>query len=70
MLRRFVMQGPLAATAAVTLLACASTSSFHSTWRNPSVEPLNLKAKKVAALVLSDDEAIRRGTEDALAREI
>jgi hypothetical protein len=70
MLRSFVTKTAMAATAAVTLTACASTSSFHSTWRNPSVEPLNLKGKKVAALVLSDDDAIRHGTEDALAREI
>jgi hypothetical protein len=70
MLRSFVTKTALAAAAAVTLTACASTSSFHSTWRNPSVEPPNLKGMKVAALVLSDDEALRHGTEDALAREI
>jgi hypothetical protein len=60
----------LVATAGVTLMACASASSFHSTWRNPSTEQLNLEGKKVAALVLSEDEAIRYRAEDALAREI
>jgi hypothetical protein len=60
----------LVATAVGALVACASASSFRSTWRNPSVCPLNLSGKKVAAIVMSDDEAIRRRTEDALAREI
>ena len=67
---RAVKRVGLVATAAVTLMACASASSFHSTWRNPSIEQLNLDGKKIAALVLSEDEAIRCGTEDALAREI
>jgi hypothetical protein len=58
----------LVATAAVTLLACATTS-FHSTWKNP-VESLNLRGKRVAALVLSEEEPLRYAAEDALAREI
>ena len=36
----------------------------------PHHRALNLKGKKVAALLLSEDEAIRYRAEDALAREI
>jgi len=67
---RAVKRVGLVAIAGVTLMACASASSFHSTWRNPSIGPLNLEGKKVAALVLIEDEAIRHRAEDALAREI
>jgi hypothetical protein len=59
----------LVATAAVTLLACASPA-FHSTWKNPGAEPSNLRGKRVAALVLSEEEPLRCAAEDALAREI
>jgi hypothetical protein len=66
---RIVKRAALVVTAAVTLTACATTS-FHSTWRNPAAQPLNLKSKKVAALVLSEDTGLRYGAEDAMAREI
>jgi hypothetical protein len=59
----------LAAAAAVTLLACATTT-FHSTWKNPAAESLNLDGKRVAALILSEEEPLRHAAEDALAREI
>ena len=53
----------------MTLLACATTN-FHSTWKNPAAESLNLEGKRVAALVLSEEEPLRYAAEDALAREI
>ena len=56
-------------TAAVAAAACAATS-FHSTWRNPAAEPLNFKGQKVCALIVSKEEGVRYGAEDALAREI
>jgi hypothetical protein len=59
----------LVAAAAVTLLACATTS-FQSTWKNPAAKPWNLTGKRVAALVLSEEEPLRCAAEDALAREI
>jgi len=59
----------LALLPVVAAAGCASTS-FQSTWRAPGAEPLNFKGQKVAALVVSKDEAIRYGAEDALAREI
>jgi hypothetical protein len=59
----------LVATAAVAAVACASTS-FNSVWKAPGAGPLNFKGKKVAALVVSKEEGVRYGAEDALAREI
>ena len=59
----------LVVTAAVAAAACASTS-FNSTWRNPAAEPGNFKGQKVAALVMSTDQSVRFGAEDALAREL
>jgi hypothetical protein len=51
------------------LLACATTT-FDSTWRAPDARPLQLTGKKVAGLVISKNEALRRSAEDAMAREI
>jgi hypothetical protein len=59
----------LAVSAALTLAACASTS-LQSTWKNPAAAPLNLKGKKVATLVVIDEEALRYSAEDEAAREI
>jgi hypothetical protein len=70
MLRRTLTTALLAAAAAVTLTACSTTSSFHSTWQNPAAETLDLRGRKVAALVLHENEALRCAAEDALAREI
>ena len=56
-------------TAEVAAAACASTS-FNSTWRNPAAEPGNFKGQKVVALVMSTDQSVRFGAEDALAREL
>ena len=58
-----------AAAAGLVLAACTSTS-FNSTWKAPGAGPLNFKGKKVAALVVSKEEGVRYGAEDALAREI
>jgi len=60
----------LAGVLALAALGCASTS-FNSTWKNPAVQgPLSFKGKKVAALIVSKEEGVRYGAEDALAREI
>ena len=69
MFRRAVPKAVLAATAAVTLAACATTS-LQSTWKDPSAAPLNLKGKKVVALVVTDEQALRYATEEEAAREI
>lgn len=69
MLRSTLTKAALAATAAVTLPACATTT-FRSTWKNPAAESFNLEGKRVAAIVLSEEEPLRYAAEDALAREI
>jgi hypothetical protein len=69
MSRRNLTKAVLAATAAVTLAACATTS-LQSTWKDPAAAPLNLKGKKVVALVVTDEEALRYTAEDEAAREI
>jgi hypothetical protein len=69
MSRRTLTKAVLAATAAVTLAACATTS-LQSTWKDPTAAPLNLKGKKVVALVVTDEEALRYPAEDEAAREI
>ena len=63
------MRSALVVTAAVAAAGCASTS-FNSTWRNPAAQPGSFKGKKVAALIVSKEEGIRYGAEDALAREL
>lgn len=63
------MKARLVVLAAASALGCASTS-FQSTWKAPGAGPLNFKGKKVAALVISKEEGVRYGAEDALAREI
>jgi len=69
MFGRTLTKAVLAATTAVTLAACATTS-FQSTWKNPAAAPLNLKGKKVVALVVTDEEALRYAAEEEAAREI
>ena len=69
MSRRTLTKAVLAATAAVTFAACATTS-LESTWKDPAAAPLNLKGKKVVALVVTDEEALRYAAEDEAAREI
>jgi len=53
----------------VSLLAC-STTTFDSTWRDPTARTLDLKGKKVVGLFVNKNEALRRAAEDAMAREI
>jgi hypothetical protein len=69
MSRRNLTKAALLAAAAAALAACASTS-LQSTWKNPAAAPLNLKGKKVVALVVIDEEALRYAAEDEAAREI
>jgi hypothetical protein len=59
----------LAGALVVAAIGCATTS-FNSVWKAPDAGPLNFKGKKVAALIVSKEEGVRYGAEDALAREI
>ena len=65
---RFVQKCGLAAAAAA-IAGCASTS-YVSSWKAPIDGPIQFDDKRVAAVVVSADESIRRAGEDALAREI
>ena len=62
-------RGGLILAAAVAAVACGSTT-FNSTWKAPGAGPLNFKGKKVAALVVSKEQSVRFGAEDALAQEL
>ena len=59
----------LVTVAAVAAGACAATT-FNSTWKAPDAGPVSFKGKKVVAIVMTADESVRYGAEDALAREI
>jgi hypothetical protein len=59
----------IVAALAVLPLAC-STTTFENTWRAPEARPLQLPGKKVAAVFVSTDAALRRSAEDAMAAEI
>ena len=58
----------VAMTCSVGLTAASYT--FTSTWKAPGTGPLNFAGKKVAALVITDDDNLRMSAEAALAREI
>ena len=53
----------------VSLVACATTG-FVSTWKAPDAQPLKGEGSKVAAVVMTKNEAARRAAEDALVRQI
>ena len=59
----------LVGAAALAFAACASTR-FNSTWKAPDAQPLNFAGQKVAALIISPNEATRLGAEGLLAREL
>jgi hypothetical protein len=59
----------LLGAAAIASTACASTR-FNSTWKAPDAQPLNFAGQKVAALIISPNEATRLGAEGSLAREL
>jgi hypothetical protein len=64
-----VVKAGLIGVLALAVVGCASTK-FNVSWRAPGTAPLNFKGKKVVALVISKDESVRLGAEEALAREI
>jgi hypothetical protein len=66
---RIMTRSALIVGAAAILTSCATTS-LQSTWKNPAAARLDLKGRKVAAVVLIDEQALRYAAEDALAGEI
>jgi hypothetical protein len=60
----------LAAAGAVALSGCSSTS-YNTAWKAPDAQPIRISAgDKVIAMVVSPNEATRRGAEAALAAEL
>ena len=58
------------AAGALAVSACGSTS-FNTTWKAPDAKPVTVEAgDKILALVISQNEATRRGAEAALAAEL
>ena len=53
---------------AVSLLSAAPT--FTSTWRSPDAGSVSFAGKKVAALVIAQDDSLRMSGEEALVREL
>jgi len=58
----------LLAVAAVTVLSAAP--KFTSTWRSPDAGSVSFAGKKVAALVITQDDSLRIAGEEALAAEL
>lgn len=48
----------------------AATTTFVSSWKSPTAEPLQIKGTKVAAVVMLNDAASRRNAEEKLASQI
>jgi hypothetical protein len=61
--------GGLALVVAVGVAACATTT-FKSTWKDPTAQPITLQGQKVAAFLITPNESMRRSGEDILAREL
>jgi hypothetical protein len=60
----------LAVLVALGSWACASETTFVTSWRAPTAEPLNMRDQPVAAVVMIQDTAKRQKAEDLLAKEI
>jgi hypothetical protein len=54
---------------ALCLCACATTT-FTSTWKAPSAQPVSPAGKTIAAVFVARDESRRRAGEDALASDL
>jgi hypothetical protein len=48
----------------------SASLDFVSTWKAPDATALNFTGRKVAAVLVTDDDSLRVSTEEALAREI
>ena len=64
---RFVL-GAAAVIAAGSILAAAP--EFKSVWKSPDAAQINFAGKKIAALVIADDESLRVSGEESLVSEL
>jgi hypothetical protein len=55
---------------AIAAAACSPGIAIVSSVRPPDAEPLNMRGEKMAAVVMMQDQTVRRTAEDALARAI
>jgi len=55
---------------ALTAATVVAAPKFMSVWKSPDVARLNFAGKKVAALVITDDQALQMSGEEALVREL
>jgi len=53
-----------------TALTAITADDFVSTWKAPGAATLNFTGRKVAAVLIVDDDSLRVSAEEALAREI
>ena len=60
----------LVLAAALAAAPALPDNDFVSTWRAPGSEPLNFAGRKVAAVLIVDDQNLRVSAEEALAREL
>ena len=58
------------AFALATALTVLTADDFVSTWKAPGAGPMNFAGRKVAAVLIVDDDSLRVSAEEALAREI
>jgi hypothetical protein len=61
---------PVVLTAALLSFAGAADNEFLSTWKAPGAEMMDFAGRKVAGVMIIDDQNIRVSAEEALAREI
>ena len=59
-----------AALTALTPPTSLIDDDFVSTWKAPGAGPMNFAGRKVAAVLIVDDDSLRVSAEEALAREI
>ena len=50
--------------------AAVQAAKFKSTWKAPDVDRLGFAGKKIAAVVISDDQDLQVSTEEELARQL
>jgi len=66
-MRRILVAAVMVAFAAGTVVYGAK---FKSTWKAPDVDRLNFAGKKVAAVVISEDQDLQISAEEELARQL
>jgi hypothetical protein len=56
--------------ALIVVFAAADTPKFTSVWKTPAASEVSFAGKKVAALVITQDDSLRVAGEEALTREL